>query len=106
VSKENGNPQFGKRKTTSDEPSVKVKLLQDLKSESRNLRALLSSRVEHLDIAGKKRKGQDDSNKPAKSHAVLANPKGAKGKAKKSTNKVAISLARNYVSREDSTESE
>jgi hypothetical protein len=62
--------------------------------------------VGHFGITGKKRKGQDDLNKPAKSHAALANSKGAKGKAKKSTNKGAISLPRNYVSREDSIESE
>jgi hypothetical protein len=41
--KENLNPQNGKRKTVIDEPSVEVKLLQDLKSENGNMRALLNS---------------------------------------------------------------
>ncbi len=71
--KENANPQFGKRKTTFDEPSVELKRLQDLKSENGNLHALLRSIVDHFGInSGRKRKGQGDVNKPAKSHAALA----------------------------------
>jgi hypothetical protein len=70
--KENANQQFGKRKTTFDEPSVELKLLQDLKSENGNLRALLTSIVDHFGInSGKKRKGQDDVNTPAKPHAGM-----------------------------------
>jgi hypothetical protein len=45
-------------------------------------------------------------NKPAKPHAALANPNGPQGKPKKSTRKVAISLPRHYLARENSTESE
>ncbi len=71
-----------------------------------HLCALILSIVEHPGITSKKRKGQDDVNKPAKPHAALANPKGAEGKTNKSTQKVAVSLPRNYVASENSTESE
>ncbi len=37
IRKENVNPQSGKRKTTFDEPSAELKLLQDLKSENGNI---------------------------------------------------------------------
>jgi hypothetical protein len=70
------------------------------------LRALILSIVEHPGITSEKRKGQDDMNKPAKPHAALANPNGLQGKPKKSTRKVAISLPRHYLARENSTESE
>ncbi len=62
--------------------------------------------VEHPGITSEKRKGQDNMNKPAKPHAALANPNGPQGKPKKSTRKVAISLPRHYLARENSTESE
>jgi hypothetical protein len=39
-----------------------------------HLRALILSIVEHSGITSKKRKGQDDVNKPTKPHAELANP--------------------------------
>jgi hypothetical protein len=53
--KENFNPQNGKRKATIDEPSPEIKLLQDLKSENENMRALLTTIIDHLGIsAGKK----------------------------------------------------
>ncbi len=57
---------------------------------------------------GRKRKGQDDMTKPGKTHAALANSKGLSGKSKKSTQKPkgAISMPRNYVNRENSSESE
>jgi hypothetical protein len=96
-----------KRKTTFDEPSVELKLLQDLKSENGNMRGLLTSIVEHFDInPGRKRKGQDDVTKPGKSHAALANTNGLQGKSKKSTRKGAVSMPRHYLSRENSTKSE
>ncbi len=81
--KENVNPQSGKRKTTFDEPSPELKLLQDLKSENGNLRALLTTIIDHLGInSGRKRKGQEDATRPAKTHAALANSKPVKGTAR------------------------
>ena len=71
-----------------------------------HLRAIILSTVEHPGITSEKRKGQDDMNKPATPHAALANPNGPQGKPKKSTRKVAISLPRHYLARENSTESE
>jgi hypothetical protein len=44
------NPQYGKRKTTFDEPSPEIKLLQDLKSENGNMRAMLTTIIDHLGI--------------------------------------------------------
>ena len=105
--KENVNPQVGKRKATTDEPSAEFKLLQDLKSENGNMRALLTLIVDHLGInTNKKRKGQDEPNKPPKTHAALAKSQGQKGKPKKPTQKAAISLPRHYISQENSTDSE
>jgi len=72
--KENSNQQFGKRTTTFDEPSPEIKLLQDLKSENGNMRALLTTIIDHLGInTGRKRKGQDDMTKQGKTHVALAN---------------------------------
>jgi hypothetical protein len=70
--------------------------------------AFTLSIVEHPGITSEKRKGQDDMNKQAKPHAALpvANPNGPQGKPKKSIRKVAISLPRHYLARENSTESE
>jgi hypothetical protein len=110
--RENPNPQFGRRnlKTTSDEPSPEIKLLQDLKSENGNMRALLTLIVDHLGInTGRKRKGPDDVNQQAKTHAAFRanhDPKGLNGKIKKSTKKVATPMPRYFVNRENSTASE
>ncbi len=69
------------------------------------MRALLTSIVDHLRInPGRKRKGQDDVTKPAKTHAALANSKGPQGKPKKSTRKGAVSMPRHYLARENSSE--
>jgi hypothetical protein len=109
TSKKNSNPQFGKRKTTFDEPSPEIKLLQDLKSENGNMRALLTTIIDHLGINEvRKHKGQDDMTKQAKTHAALANSKGLIGKPKKSTQKPkgAILMPRRYLASENSSESE
>ena len=71
------------------------------------MRALLTLIADHLGInPNKKRKGQDETTKPPKTHATLAKPQHPKGKSKKSTQKAAISLPRHYVTQENSTESE
>jgi hypothetical protein len=71
------------------------------------MRALLTTIIDHLGInPGRKRKGQNDVTKPAKTHAALANSKGPQGKSKKSTRKGAVSMPRHYLARENSSESE
>jgi hypothetical protein len=83
--------------------------MEPLRKESAydHLRSLILSIVEHPGITSEKRKGQDDMTKPA-THAALANSKGLSGKSKKSTQqpKGAISMPRNYVARENSSESD
>ena len=81
--------------------------MEPLRKESAydHLRALILSIVEHPGITSEKRMGQDDMTKPA-THAALANSTGLSGKSKKSTQqpKGAISMPRNYVARENSSE--
>ena len=97
-----------KTSTSSSRASL-VGHMEPLRKESAydHLRSLILSIVEHPGITSEKRKGQDDVTKPA-THAALANSKGLSGKSKKSTQqpKGAISMPRNYVARENSSESD
>ena len=97
-----------KTSTSSSRASL-VGHMEPLRKESAydHLRSLKLSIVEHSGIMSEKRKGQDDMTKPA-THAALANSKGLSGKSKKSTQqpKGAISMPRNYVARENSSESD
>jgi hypothetical protein len=80
---------LGMKTSTSSSLASLVCHLELLRKEpaydQRLVRPGTSDRAKHIWTLLCYAQEEDDSNKPAKSHAVLANSKGAKGKTKKST---------------------
>ena len=105
-SKENMNPQTGKRKAPADEQSMLLKNVQDLKSELGNVRSQMQAICEHFGITCKKIKTHDDSTafKQGKAHAGFASAKTGKGKSQKKV--LGVSFPRNLVAKEDDTASD